>query len=216
MLKTTMAANIIGHRLKMEMARQGLTSVELARRADVKTSFIYDIVNGKSSNPSTIKLAKVADTLGVSISYLVGTDSAKESAARAKAEGEFVAVPCLSGDGAAPALKAEAPLFRRSWLKERLGASPGDLRLFQVNGDGMAPTLCHRDIALVDITRTQPAPPGLFLVSGAYGLAIKRLELTGQPPMLRVISDNPKYSSTEQPPDSVTITGRVVWCAREV
>src|ERR1019366_2338427 len=64
--------NPIGRRLKLEMKKREMTSAELAKRADVKTSFIYDIISGKSANPSTVKLARVAESLGVSLASLVG------------------------------------------------------------------------------------------------------------------------------------------------
>jgi hypothetical protein len=48
-MKTSVSrgANPIGHRLKLEMQKQGVTSAQLAKRADVKTSFIYDVLSGK-------------------------------------------------------------------------------------------------------------------------------------------------------------------------
>ena len=57
----------LGQCLKREMKKQGIKVPELARAAGVKTSFLYDVLSGKSANPSTITLAKVARHLGVDL-----------------------------------------------------------------------------------------------------------------------------------------------------
>src|SRR3954463_9843442 len=92
------SANPIGQRLKLEMKRRGITSAELAKRADVKTSFIYDIISGKSANPSTVKLARVAQGLGVSLSSLVGSDAQFAAAARQAQGSEYVTIPHIAVD----------------------------------------------------------------------------------------------------------------------
>ena len=66
----------IGQRLKLEMKKRNISSAQLAKRADVKISFIYDVISGKSANPSTVKLARVAEGLGVSLAELVGSGDA--------------------------------------------------------------------------------------------------------------------------------------------
>src|ERR1700722_8204055 len=69
----------IVHRLKIEMKKRGIASTGLAKLADVKTSFLYDVISGKSANPSTVKLARVAQSLGVSLAYLVGGEARHEA-----------------------------------------------------------------------------------------------------------------------------------------
>src|SRR5690349_12741265 len=77
-IKTKAQEGTIGQRLRLEMKKQGISSAELARRAELKTSFLYDVISGKSANPSTVKLARVADALGISLAYLAGSIATAE------------------------------------------------------------------------------------------------------------------------------------------
>ncbi len=217
--------NIIGQRLKAEMKKRGISSARLAIDAGVKTSFIYDVISGKSANPSTVKLARVADSLGISLKSLVETAEPGALSLPLGPHGEFVTVPRLSVDSARPqttvvaAHEAEEPYaFRKSWVSSHLAVQPECLRLFVITGDSMEPALAHGDVVLVNIGSTHPSPPGIFIIYDGYGLAAKRLELlTHLPePRIRVISDNPQYTSYEKSVEDISIIGRLVWFSRGI
>lgn len=220
------AANPIGSRLKHEMKKRGVTSSELARRAEVKTSFIYDIISGKSANPSTIKLARVADSLGVSLAYLAG--HAREDVVPLSggndADDSYVCVPRLAvdmpqgGSVVSGRQDGEPFYFRRTWIIEQLRANPADMRVASVRGDSMEPTLFHNDTVLVDVAKKNPSPPGVFMIFDGSGLVAKRLEYLAdhKPPSVHVISDNPQYSNYERTIEDMRIIGRVVWFSREI
>lgn len=217
--KLSSEPNPIGKRLKQEMKKRGVTSARLASEAGVKTSFIYDIISGKSTNPSTVKLARVADSLGVSLASLVD-DTAASPLSIAPAHGDMVQLAPLTVDfgqaNPAPApFSIETPLcFSLGWLRQQLAAEPDQLRWLRISGDSMEPTLCARDIVLVDITQQLPTPPGIFVLYDGFGLVAKRLEHPQQPGRVRIISDNPQYSAYEKSVDDTRILGRVVWFAR--
>jgi phage repressor protein C with HTH and peptisase S24 domain len=225
---TPPSLNPIGQRLRREMKRRGVTSTELARRAEVKTSFIYDIISGKSANPSTVKLARVAETLGISLSWLVGNsdhEHAANDSAPSPAQHDYVTIPRVMVDVSAGAgtivsqeQEGESYYFRKQWIKEHLSANPTDLRMLYVRGDSMEPTLCHNDLVLVDTTRRVPSPPGIFVLFDGFGLVAKRLEYVTHhhEPRLRIISDNPQYSVYERMVEETLIIGRIVWFAREM
>lgn len=215
----------IGTRLKYEMKRRGVTSSELARRADVKTSFIYDVISGKSANPSTVKLARVAESLGVSLMDLVedATSTAKTKITSRPRSDDYVTIPRIMVDVSAKETKIittvqedEPHCFRAAWIRDHLGVSPDELRMLSVRGDSMEPSLYHNDSVLIDITKTLPSPPGIFVLYDGFGIVVKRLEYTQhKPPRIRVISDNPYYSDYDRSPEEAAIIGRVVWFARE-
>lgn len=214
--------NAIGQRLKAEMVKRGITSIDLARRADVKTSFIYDIISGKSANPSTVKLARVAEVLGINLSSLAGSGSDVATSIQTASD-EYATIPRVvvdisTGDGKILSVEHEAEFyyFRKSWIKDRLGASTEDLRMLYVRGDSMEPTLCHNDIVLIDSSKKTPSPPGIFILFDGYGLVAKRLEYASDSKNMRVISDNPQYSTYERSALETFIIGRVVWFAREL
>ena len=209
--------------LKQQIERQKLSVPELAKQADVRASFIYDILHGKSANPSTTRLARIAETLGVSLQELLGIE--ERSFRPIPANSVYVAVSSIlvaasAGDGnfELEEREGEPYYFRKSWLRERLQANAEDLRMVYIEGDSMEPTLCQGDMLLIDLTKTSPSPPGIFVLFDGMGLVAKRLEFIAgsTPPRLRVLTDNPKYSPYEQALDDSEIIGRVVWFAREI
>ena len=219
-------ANPIGQRLKFEMKKRGINSAELAKRADVKTSFIYDVISGKSANPSTVKLARVVESLGISLSQLV--DNGAEKIAAAKTGNDYVALQRLSVEMSGSSVNVisvnttgEAALFHKGWIAEHLGVSPAALRILTIRGDSMEPNLQHNDLLLVDTTQTSPSSPGIFVLFDGMGLAVKRLEyssqsLLNQAVRIKVISDNPHYSVYERSVADISIIGRVVWFSRSI
>ena len=223
-LPSAPAYSPIRERLRMEMKKRGLTSAELARRADVKISFLYDIMSGKSANPSTITLAKVAEALSVDLSYLIGASDSAQRPAGDTAQ-DYVAIPRISvqasaGGGAAvfEERETESYHFRKSWVREHLRCKPQDLRILNIRGDSMHPTLQHDDMILVDTSKKYPTPPGIFILYDGFGLVAKRLEFA-EPQgktRLRILSDNAQYSPYERGLDEVIVVGRVVWFAREI
>jgi phage repressor protein C with HTH and peptisase S24 domain len=228
-IKTMASKTLIGARLRLEMKKQGVSSTDLARRAEVKTSFLYDVMSGKSANPSTVKLARVAEALGVNLAYLAGSseNSTEEALAPVMVENsaDYVTVPRLMVDISAGSgmlvsqfHKEERYYFRRNWIEEHLGVSPSVLRMLYVRGDSMEPTLYHNDIVLVDTTKKAPSPPGVFVLFDGFGLMAKRLEYasSGAEKKIRIISDNSQYSSYERSAEETFIIGRVVWFAREM
>jgi phage repressor protein C with HTH and peptisase S24 domain len=223
----TSRSSPIGQRLKLEMKKRGVTSGELAKKADVKTSFIYDVISGKSANPSTVKLARVADSLGISLTTLVdGSDAGREEARLQRmSEEDYITVPRIlvevsAGGGTIVTREevGESYYFRKQWIRDHLKVNPGDLRMLSVRGDSMEPTLNHNDLILVDTSKKAPSPPGIFIVFDGFGLVVKRVEYAGgsEPDRIRLISDNAQYSTYERSLAETFIIGRVVWFAREM
>lgn len=218
----------IGQRLKHEMKKRGTTSTDLARRAEVTTSFIYDIISGKSANPSTVKLARVANKLGVSLAWLAGNSehaTATSPIPLHTPHDEYVTIPRImvdispGGDNIVSLEHGGEPYyFSKAWIREHVRASPDDLRTLSVCGDSMEPTLYHNDQIIIDTTRKTPSPPGIFVLFDGLVLAAKRLEqfTHHDQSRLRISSDKPEYSVYERRVEEVSIIGRVVWFARKM
>ena len=174
-----MYKNTIGLRLKNEMKRRSITSAELAKRADVKTSFIYDVISGKSANPSPVRLARLAQALGISLSALVSSGPELQQEAP---PGECVAIPRIRIELIKTPKgllvheeRAEPHFFRSEWVHSRLHASPADLRMIYLGGDGMEPALCHNDLAMLDTNRDHFGPPGIFVLYDGKGIVTRRI-----------------------------------------
>jgi phage repressor protein C with HTH and peptisase S24 domain len=210
-------------RLRALMERAQINARELAEQAGVGRSFVYDILSGKSSNPTTQKLSAIAEVLDTSVNYLL---SGEENIGRLrKKDPEIVSIPSIGvtgsmGGGTVVTEEQEGKsyYFQRRWVREKLQASPADLRLIPVSGDSMHPTLQDGDLVLVDMSRRTPAPPGIFVLFDGVGLVVKRLEIlpNTDPHLLRITSDNPQYACYERASNEVNIVGRVVWFARTI
>ena len=210
-------STMIAQQLRLHIQKSKLSTAELARRSEVKPSFITDIMCGKSTNPSGIKLARVSHALGVSIATLIGMQEQEPPAG--STEGDYSAIDCISArTQASDRLPPEPYYFRRSWIEQKLGAAPENLRIYHVEGDAMAPTFYNGDMVMIDIARRVPSPPGIFLLHDSMGLSLRRLEPlphsdTGS---IEVMCDNPRYTHFTAPLANLNITGRVIWFSREM
>lgn len=102
--------------------------------------------------------------------------------------------------------------FPELWLRTELRAAVSELRIITIDGDSMEGVLRSGDKVIVHIGRTEPSPPGVFILFDGIGLVAKRLEyLEGSdPPAVRISSSNPSYPPYERTVEEVTIIGRVV------
>ena len=102
--------------------------------------------------------------------------------------------------------------FPELWLRTELRAAVSELRIITIDGDSMEGVLRSGDKVIVHIGRTEPSPPGVFILFDGIGLVAKRLEyLEGSdPPTVRISSSNPSYPPYERTVDEVNIIGRVV------
>lgn len=210
------------------MQRKGLNARELADQASVGASFVYDILSGKSTNPTSRKLSNVADVLGIDLMYLLygidETHAETDALPSQRPTGLYVGIPALTvvasmgGSAVLVDETAAAPYyFQKNWLKDDLGASPKDLRMVFISGDSMLPTLQDQDMVLVDTSQNLPSPPGIFVLFDGIGLVVKRLELIHQSDRrseVQILSDNPQYAPYTSTLDDIRIIGRVVWFAR--
>jgi phage repressor protein C with HTH and peptisase S24 domain len=210
------------YRLKERMRAIGVKPGPLADMAGVGHTFVYDIIYGRSSDPSYEKLSKVAAVLQTTAEYLLSGDAAGRAPAELKHD-DFVSVSFLGlqagkrGSTVAES-EEEALYFKRAWVADSLKARPADLRLWHVRGDGMAPTLLDGDLVLLDLRRTNPMPPGAFVIHDGHTLVPKRLEHvpSARPAQIRIISDNPRYPPHEVESARLRVIGRIVWFARQL
>jgi hypothetical protein len=98
--------------------------------------------------------------------------------------------------------------FSARWLRQQ-GLEPGMLRVIEVEGDSMEPSLRDGDEILVERSQ-RPSRSGLRVIRLDDVLLVKRLE-PGPAGILRVISDNPAFARIERPMAEVSVLGRAVW-----
>lgn len=91
-------------------------------------------------------------------------------------------------------------------------ATPARIRVITIYGDSMEPTLAPGTRVMVDTEDRIPSPPGIFVVFDGLGLVCKRVEFLprSEPPSVRLVSDNPRYTAYECPLGEAHIQGRVI------
>jgi len=100
-MATTTATHqaLLAARLEAVMRRQGLSVRQLALRAGLPLSVVQKLIAGEGRQTSVWTLAQLADTLAVSLDYLVGRTNSDQ-----------VRVPSLrAGEDAPPLDEAPAP-----------------------------------------------------------------------------------------------------------
>jgi transcriptional regulator with XRE-family HTH domain len=66
----------LGEKIKLLRKEKGLTLDELATKAESSKSYIWELENRADFSPSAQKLAKVAEALGVTLSYFLDDENA--------------------------------------------------------------------------------------------------------------------------------------------
>ena len=108
-------------------------------------------------------------------------------------------------------------LFDYSWIKSVSRAPIDQLKVVEVAGDSMEPTLYKGDHVLIDLGDVALARHGLFVLRLDDSLIVKRVQKTFKTGAVRIISDNPKYDTEEiEDPDRLSVVGRVIWLGRSL
>jgi transcriptional regulator with XRE-family HTH domain len=214
------------------MQREGFTNaVQLERAAGVTKGYVRDILRGKSNNPKSEDFAKVATALHCSVKELVNDPGAFPQKPRdddtsyddnepdpgVKWTSPVREVDVYIGMGGGGLMDRERSIgtwqLPKDWLRSELRSRDLDLiRIVTLEGDSMAGTLEPGDKVIVDLGRTVPSPPGLFVLWDGLAQVAKRLEYIegSEPARIRIISDNRVYGTYERTMEEVHIVGRIM------
>jgi transcriptional regulator with XRE-family HTH domain len=203
-----------------------LPLTRLALEAQVSRSFVYDILYGRSQNPTKPKLERLADCLRVGVDWLVtghgfveGVEPGREGDALYVTIRSAKVTPSMGGGRMVEEVdEGESLRFLARWVRETFKVQPDDLRIMRVEGDSMEPTLLDQDTVIVDLTKKTPSPPGIFVLHDGMGLVAKRVEIVprSDPLRLRIVSDNSRYAAYDVTVDEANIVGRIRWFCREL
>jgi phage repressor protein C with HTH and peptisase S24 domain len=82
----------------------------------------------------------------------------------------------------------------------------------------MMPDFMSGDQMLVNTAKRSIAQPGAFCLWDGDGYVVKYIEKVAgsDPPKVRVMSGNPRYTPSERMVDEIEIMGRVVWFGRRI
>ncbi|MFZ5669091.1 MAG: LexA family transcriptional regulator [Pseudomonadota bacterium] len=113
---------------------------------------------------------------------------------------------------------------RRTWplprflIVDMLGLDPDRTAMQEVIGDSMTPTLASGDFVLIDLRDRRLGLPGVFAVWDGDAVVCKRLERIpgGDPPKVRLKSDNPLHNEYEVLEQTVQVVGRIRFVTRRM
>jgi len=101
------------------------------------------------------------------------------------------------------------------YLRQELNVNPNKVRIIDVDGDSMEPTLRAGDRVMVDFNDVRPRP-GIFCVWDGFGIVVKRVETVHGTDRVRLLSDNDRHTPYEVTAEEAKILGRVVWFGRRL
>lgn len=98
-----------------------------------------------------------------------------------------------------------------AFVRNNLGTFADKTAIIEVLGDSMLPTLYPGDRVFIDMNHTNPSPPGMFALWDGFGIVVKRVELVPltEPPMVKLISDNPRHETYTVSLVDAHIVGRI-------
>jgi len=205
---------------------------ESARKCGIAQKTFSSYLEG--TEPTASKLVQLANGLGVDLRWLATGEGSQDVAAAAAGSArhgeqvppmadltmvERLAVEASAGHGALVdnehALDFVA--FQTRWLR-RKGINPAAVRLLNIRGDSMEPTIRDGDIALVDTSIADIIDNAIYVLVVGNRLLIKRIHIL-MSGALRLISDNVIYPHEDVPASEaefVRVSGRVVWFGRSI
>ncbi len=202
------------------------TLLALARELEVPVAALLDPVPGpltssdqnwhSPESPSPVQATRQGTAVGSGLATVWEVDV--QASAGPGVIVDMVETPTAAG---VPPFAAAALAVDRSSFLERFREPPEGTRVLRIKGDSMerlgpgAPGLRHGDRVVVRLGDRDVANAGVFILHNGDALVCKRLELLPREGgddarRLRVMSDNPAYSTQVMALEGIVIVGRVV------
>lgn len=200
--------------LEFWLTRRGYTHQQLADRMGVNRNTVTQYANG-GRTPPIERLGELAKALEVSVPQFF---ACKDDDTPDLVLVEKVLARPSAGTGSLETDGEHAGLysFHKSFIR-RKGGTQKTMKIFEVTGDSMEPTLGDGDLIMINTQDTAIRTGHVYLLRIDDELLVKRLET--RPGMVVVKSDNPQYRDIEisRSDESVNweIFGRMVWSCRE-
>ncbi len=213
----------IARQIDRRMKLLGLNQRSLALKAKINDTGIRDILEGKSKNPRSDTLAKIAKALGCTTADLTGDKPSPRVADANTVSVNELDVHVAAGSGIADdagqlmaAHEQSAVIGVHTYpadsFREAYGINPGRVRIIPVRGTSMEPELWAGQRVMVDIQDTTPTPPGIFVVWDGLGLVLKYVEVipNSEPIRVRISSAHKAFQPYERNLEDAYINGRVI------
>ncbi len=236
----TVTRHPLGARVAMRRSELGLSQEKLADAIGMKQQGIASIEKGEVRRPR--QLRELSEALHSPIEWLLDGEGPKEidgdhppsAAENPRPKHGIIEIDVRAGMGGGGSVdqtlswqdgqftdpvKAESWRFPERFMREELRAPESRVLILETQGDSMSPTILAGDRVIVDTGHRIPSPDGIYAIRDRYGsIVVKRLQTLrrGDPPILKVISDNPHHDSEEVSVDDIAIVGRVLWSLKRL
>ncbi|EBA6427175.1 helix-turn-helix transcriptional regulator [Salmonella enterica] len=198
----------IGNRVRQLRRAKNMKIAELAEAIGVDAANISRLETGKQKQFTEQTLSRLADCLGVDIAELFTSDSKgntvckhsdmRKDSANAKDlfRIEILDVSASAGNGLIQGGDVIDVIHAIEYNKDKAlamfgGRPAAELKVINVRGDSMAPTIEPGDLIFVDISINQFDGDGIYVFGFDDKIYVKRLQMI--PDKLLVISDNTNY-----------------------
>lgn len=218
-LRSALSADAIRN-IRRGRAPRAKTLNALAQVLEVPPSYLLEALEDSATTPG-----EAAPPQGQRFRVVRNAIAADLSPADDGPPKGYVAVPTLEirlgmggGGYAEEDLMGPPALFPERLIVRELRGKPLDFLAMEVEGQSMEPVLMSGDQVLIDRRKVNPSQPGVFSLWDGYGLVVKWVERVhdSDPPKLRVMSENKRFSEYEVLAEEARIIGRVVWFARRM
>jgi phage repressor protein C with HTH and peptisase S24 domain len=214
-------------RLREEIENSGSTATSVAHNLGISQSAVSQILSGTTRNSR--HLPRIADLLGVTVSYLLGTSDSR-TAERAEGFYEETAremdavllqeVDIRYGMGAGGFASDHLPgtpvAFPREWIRPLIKGRFDQVFIAHASGDSMSPTLCDGDVVIIDrAQRHLGAQDNVWCVALGELCMIKRIRLLPDG-SYQINSDNPAVTPMTAHDGEMHVIGRVIWSGRKI
>ncbi|MCL1939736.1 MAG: helix-turn-helix domain-containing protein [Desulfovibrionaceae bacterium] len=195
--------------------KRGMTQAQLAEKTDLAQNYISQIKTG-SRYGSIEALQKIADALDLSLPEFFAR---KDASLPELVYVQKVKARPSAGSGSLETDSEHAGYysFHSSFIARKRG-TPDSMKIFEVSGDSMSPTLGDSDLIMINMKEADVRTGHIYLLRIEDELLVKRLE-TRPGGIILIRSDNPDYEtitvSRNDEHLDMQIFGRMVWSCRE-
>ena len=196
------------------LEKKNLTQTELAERMGVNKNTISQYKTGTRTPPMDT-LEELTEALGISLpEFFACKDESKPEVVFV----EKVKAKPRAGTGGLETDDSHDGYysFHASFIA-RKGGTANSMKIFEVAGDSMSPTLDDGDMIMVNTNEVDVRTGRVYLLRIGEELMVKRLE-TRPGGTLIIRSDNKEYEDipvSMAETQDVSIFGRMVWSCRE-
>lgn len=214
---------MLGDRLELVRAKKSkLNKKQFAKELDITEQSYNNYFKGSRTLPLE-KVILIKQLFNVSTDWLLTGAGEMSTDVEPQAETNLIYVPELdislsAGHGSYPAshaLEIDSRAFSIDWIKKK-SLRPNDLKIVRVMGDSMEPLLKHKDVVMIDTSKTIPSEAMPFAIRFGDDLLVKTIQRLGDG-NLALVSRNKDYNDIiidkNCPPEEFDIIGAVVWHA---